>query len=144
MTAESISSDGLDEVRVTAQRSHFYTVNVARCFCSQQDAFNAFTYFSTPGGSYAQNGSRKIVLPGGNPILQTVDPDAMTITNTTLPGHFFGGQVQISNRVTGVNIIGSGIGPNAEINQIFGPENFTALAIGAFYYLNPGMGAGSL
>lgn len=71
----------------------------------------------------------------------------MTITNTTLPGHFFDGQVQISfdtsNGVTGVNIVGSRIGPNAEINQIFGPEIFAVLAMEAFYYLNPAMSAGS-
>jgi hypothetical protein len=130
---------------------HYYTVNVPLCFCSQADAFNAFRNFSAPGAPYAQDGPHKVVLPGftsGNPIKQTVDPNAMTITNETLPGHFFGGQVVISfsteNSVTSVNIVGSGIGPNAEINQILGPEIFTGLAMGAFYYLNPGMSGGSL
>jgi hypothetical protein len=130
---------------------HYYTVNVPLCFCSQADAFNAFRNFSAPGAPYAQDGTHKVVLPGftsGNPIKQTVDPNAMTITNETLPGHLFGGQVVISfsteNSVTSVNIVGSGIGPNAELNQILGPEIFTGLAMGAFYYLNPGMSGGSL
>jgi len=144
----SPSSDGLAAIVVTAQGAHYYTVDMSLCFCSQMDAFNAMRNFSAPGAPYAQNGTHYLVLAGNNPILQTVDPNAMTITNVTQPGHFFGGQVQIgfstSNGVTSVNIVGSGIGPNSEINQIFGPEIFTGLATAAFYYLNPGLNAGSL
>jgi hypothetical protein len=147
----SPSADGLDPVVVTAQSGHYYTVNVALCFCSQSDAFNAMRYFSAPGAPYAQDGRHVVPLPGAtspNPILQTVDPDAMTITNETLDGHFFGGQVQMSfsssNGVTSVNIVGSGFGPNAGLNQFFGPEIFTGLGMAAFYYLNPGVSGGSL
>jgi hypothetical protein len=147
----SPSSDGLAPIVVTAQGAHYYTVDMALCFCSQMDAFNAMRNFSAPGAPYARNGTHYIPLEGlrsPNPILQTVDPDAMTITNVTQDGHFFGGQVQISfsssNGVTSVNIVGQGIGPNSELNQIFGPQIFTGLATAAFYYLNPGLGAGSL
>jgi hypothetical protein len=147
--ADPCASGGcLDPITVTAQYAHYYTVDTPLCFCSQADAFNAMRNFSAPGAPYAQNGTHYLVLAGNNPILQTVDPDAMTITNVTQPGHIFGGQVQIgfstSNGVTSVNIVGSGIGPNSELNQILGPEIFTALSMAAFYYLNPGMSNGSL
>jgi hypothetical protein len=56
----------------------------------------------------------------------------MTITNTALPGHVFGGTVTISVYGSGGNayayIVGSGSGPNAQLNQFVGPEVFTMLA----------------
>jgi hypothetical protein len=85
------------------------------------------------------------MLMGGNPIRQTVDPATMTITNVTLPGHVFGGQVQIlitnSNGVSGVQIQGSGAGPNAALNQFAGPIIFEILALGAYANLNPQIGS---
>jgi hypothetical protein len=142
----SPSSDGLDPVVVTAQSAHFYSMSAPLCDdCSATDAFNAMRNFSAPGAPYAQNGTHRADLLGltsPNPILQTVDPDAMTITNQTLPGHVFGGSVVISivstNGVQSVDIVGSGVGPNSEWNQIFGPEIFQALAFGAYLSLHPG------
>jgi hypothetical protein len=81
------------------------------------------------------------VLTGNNPIRQTVDPNTLTITNETLPGHIFGGQVTISiindSGAVGAQIVGSGIGPNAELNQIMGPAIFTALGFAVSQTLNP-------
>jgi hypothetical protein len=52
----------------------------------------------------------------------------MTITNLALPGHVFGGSVTISittsNSVVSADIVGTGIGPNAELNQVLGPQIF--------------------
>jgi hypothetical protein len=139
------AGDGLDEIVVTAQGAHSYSLNVPVCFCSQLDAFNAFRNFSAPGAPYAQDGRHVVYLPGltsENPILQTVDPAAQTITNQTLPGHFFGGTVDISfgtadDGQTSVYINGYGIGPHSELNQIFGPAIFLGLAIAAGNSLNP-------
>lgn len=138
-------SDGLYEIVVTAQGAHSYSLDVPVCFCSQLDAFNAFRNFSAPGSPYAQDGRHVVYLPGltsENPILQTVDPNALTITNQTLPGHFFGGTVDISfgttdGGLTSVYIDGYGIGPHSELNQIFGPVIFLRLAIAAGNSLNP-------
>jgi len=64
----------------------------------------------------------------------------MTITNVTLPGHIFGGSVTITitttNGVVGADIVGTGVGPNAELNQLLGPEIFRALGATAEFVLN--------
>jgi hypothetical protein len=53
----------------------------------------------------------------------------------TLPGHLFGGSVNISivdkNGVVGAQIIGTGLGPNPILNQIMGPMIFEGLGFGA-------------
>jgi RHS repeat-associated protein len=136
------SQDGLQEVVVCGNCGyHDYLVSFPLCVCSAAVGFNTFRSFSAPGAPYAQDGPHNVMLAGHNPILQIVDPNAMTITNIALDGHEFGGKVAISfstsNGVTNVNIAGNGYGPHAELDQIFGPQIFTGLAIAAFLYLNP-------
>jgi RHS repeat-associated protein len=141
----SPSSDGLDPIVVTAQSAHFYAVNVMLCDdCSVMEGFNAMRNFSAPGAPYAQDGTHRVVLPGlesPNPILQSVDPKSMTITNQTLPGHAFGGTVVISvgssDGVVSVDIVGAGVGPRAEWNQVLGPIIFSGLAYAAYLNLHP-------
>ena len=102
---------------------HNYDIWIPLCSlnCSEADAFNAMRNFSAPGAPPAINGSRNLVLPGfpgakGNPINQTVDPCAKTITNVALPGHQFGGSVTISIQSRGsdigARIVGTGTGPS--------------------------------
>lgn len=67
--------------------SHHYDLSVPLCLgCAPQDAFDVVRSFSASGAGYAQNGTHEVILTGNNPILQTVNPYALTITNTTLPG----------------------------------------------------------
>jgi len=122
--------------------SHYYSIWVPLCaFCSQTDAFNAMRSFSAPGAPYAVDGTHDLVLTGGNPIRQTVDSCHKTITNQTLPGHMFGGQVVITitgnNGAVGAQVVGSGVGPETTLNQILGPVIFTGLGFGASQTLNP-------
>jgi len=60
---------------------------------------------------------------------QTVDSCHKTITNQTLSGHMFGGQVVIpitgNNGAVGAQVVGSGGGPDTTLNQILGPVIFT-------------------
>ena len=113
--------------------NHDYSIWVPLCSggCTTNDGLNAMRNFSAPGAPWAQNGSRNLVLTGNNPINQTVDECNKTITNTTLPGHTFGGSVTISilqkNGVVGAQIVGTGVGPNAVSNQILGPLIFEYL-----------------
>jgi hypothetical protein len=46
-----------------------------------------------------------------------------------------------SNGVSGVQIKGSGAGPNAALNQFAGPIIFEILALGAYANLNPQIGS---
>lgn len=141
---EATAPQNGDTVVTAAAAPHYYSVNVLLCMCSPNQAFDMMRSFSAPGAPYAEDGTHKVILAGGNPIRQTVDPRSRTITNVTLPGHFFGGQVQISvtyrNGVSSASIVGSGIGPHAELNQIFGPQIYRALAVGAFFALNSDVG----
>lgn len=124
---------------------HPYSISVPLCSeCSLTDAFNAMRNFSAPGAPYARDGTRDLLLPGSNPIRQTVDPCNRTITNATLPGHRFGGAVTISivrrNGVVSAQIVGAGVGPNPIQNQIFGPMIFEGLGFAAYLNLNPNVG----
>ena len=72
------------------QTPHHYEFSVPLCIgCSPSEALDALRYFSAPGAPYAQNGTHDVILYGNNPIRQIVDPETLTITNTTLPGHTF-------------------------------------------------------
>jgi uncharacterized protein RhaS with RHS repeats len=125
--------------------SHSYSVSIPLCSgCTLADGFNAMRNFSAPFAPYAADGTHNVDLPGGNPITQTVDPSKCTITNTTRPGHVFGGQVVITvvqnNGVVSANVVGTGYGPNATLNQWVGPPIFAALGFGAYLTLNPQTG----
>jgi uncharacterized protein RhaS with RHS repeats len=117
--------------------NHDYSLWIPLCYggCTTTDGLNAMRNFSAPGAPRAQNGSRNLMLAGGNPINQTVDPCKNTITNKTLPGHTFGGAVTISilqkDGVVGAQVVGAGVGPNAITNQIMGPVIFEYLGIRA-------------
>ncbi|HEY2010592.1 MAG TPA: FG-GAP-like repeat-containing protein [Rhizomicrobium sp.] len=130
--------------------SHHYDFSVPLCLgCSTQQAFDVVRSFSAPGAGYAQNGTHKVTLAGNNghnQIIQTVDPDALTITNTTLPGHvFYPGTVQLSVTqdqagVVSLHVVGQGTGAYSTDNQIFGPAIFSALGLAAYGALNPDLG----
>jgi hypothetical protein len=101
--------------------------------------------FSAPGAPYAQDGPpRYLMVTGDNPIIQYVDPNAMTITNVAQAGHFFGGTVQLSIVQSGPavyeNIQGNGPGIHSTINQCFGPTTFFGLGMATYFYLNPQVG----
>jgi hypothetical protein len=124
---------------------HYYGVFVPLCSgCTAADGFNAMRNFSAPGAPYAQDETHDLVLPGNNPIRQTVDRCKNTITNTTLPGHIFGGQVVINivenNGFVGAQIVGSGDGPNAALNQVLGPLIFNFLGLQAGFSLSRAYG----
>ena len=76
-----------------------------------------------------------------------VDPNALTITSTTLPGHvFYPGTVQLpvvqgQTGAVSLHIVGSGTGPHPEVNQIGGPTIFFSLSMLAYGALNPNLGA---
>lgn len=138
-----------DPLGLQSVGSHYYSIWMPLCVgCTKADGLNAMRNFSAPGAPYAVDGTHDLMLWGRNPIHQTVDPCHYTITNQTLPGHFFGGQVSIAiteqNGVIGAQVTGSGIGPHSEDNQIFGPVIFEGLGNAAYFYLNPGMSGGSL
>jgi hypothetical protein len=88
-----------------------------------------------------------VILAGNNPILQTVDPNALTTTNTTLLGHVFHpGTVTLSIvqdqlGIVSEHIVGNGTGPYAIDNQILGPALFFGLGMGAYAVLNPDIGS---
>jgi len=127
--------------------SHHYDFTLPLCFgCAPRDAFDVVRLFSAPGDGYAQDGTHVVTLTGNNPILQTVDPKALTILNTTLPGHVFHwGTVKLSilqDKAGSVSlrIVGNGLSAYSDVNQIFGPAIFFGLGMGAFQALNPNYG----
>lgn len=121
-----------------SQQSHHYEVDMPLGMCvSPREGFDVMRNFSAPGIFHAQDGTHEVELAGGNWIQQTVDPVAMTIRNVAIPGrHVFGGYVNISmgqrNGVTFAHIEGGGSGPNAGLNQFFGPKIFDAIGTAAF------------
>ena len=121
---------------------HYYSLWIPLCSggCTTTDGLNAMRNFSAPGAPQAQNGSRNLMLAGGNPINQTVDACKSTITNKTLPGHTFGGSVTISilqkDGVVGAQVVGTGVGPNPITNQIAGTMIFEYLGFRARMSLN--------
>jgi hypothetical protein len=146
-------SDTNGEITLAAydQGSHYYNFSIPLCLgCSPRTAFDVVRAFSAPGAGYAQNGTHKVILTGNNPISQTVDPDTLTITNTTLPGHvFYPGTVKLSvgqdqGGVVSLNVVGQGTGPYATDNQIFGPAIFFSLGIAAYDVLNPNNGVNTM
>ena len=78
---------------------------------SATDAFNVGRMFSAPLAPYAQTGTNQVnlasvssgvaaltglsFLSSPNPIIQTVDPNNLTITNVAIAPHVFTGSVQI-------------------------------------------------
>jgi hypothetical protein len=99
--------------------------------CSAPQAFDAMKApdTSAPGAPAAQEGpTSRIDLPGitsPNPISQMVNTPAMTIVNTTLPGHtFYPGivTIQVAPMGTGstIDITGVGNGPNPVWNDFVG------------------------
>lgn len=134
-----------DPYGFSGEGDHYYRIWVPLCtFCTRADGFEAMRNFSAPGAPYAVDGTHDLNLTGNNPIRQTVDSCNYKITNKTLPGHMFGGQVEISitemNGAVGAEVVGSGYGPNAFWNQLFGPPIFEGLGFGAYLRLNPRVG----
>jgi RHS repeat-associated protein len=117
--------------------AHYYNFSMPLCSCSPREAFEAIRNYSAPGAGYAKEGTHQVSLSGFNPILQTVDVNAMTITNVTQPGHsFHEGIVQLTVVTSpmgqvSVNILGAGIGTNSTMNQYLGPALFFGLASAA-------------
>jgi len=110
--------------------------------CSEDEVYAAWRGYSAPGAPYAENGNHRVVLTGGNPILQTVVPQARLIVNQTLPGHVFHPGAIIIHVVTehgvvGARIIGFGTGPGRFINQYGGPLIFGVLASEVRARVNP-------
>jgi hypothetical protein len=88
-----------------------------------------------PFAPQAVNGfTPQILLFGNNPISQMVDPDSMTIINTTLPGHaFYRGTVTIHvspavNNTSDITITGVGTGQEPLVNDIVGLAFFGSVA----------------
>jgi RHS repeat-associated protein len=141
--------DYTDPLGLDSVASHYYSTFIPLCSgnCTPQQAFEAMRHFSAPGAPYAAAGTHDVMLWGRNPIRQTVDPCHLTITNVTLPGHVFGGQVQITitseNGTIGAEVVGSGSGPKAALNQEVGPAIFQAMGYGAYMWLNPSGAPGS-
>ena len=107
-------------------RPHRYKQEVTTT-CSADEAFELIRGAgnSAPGAPYARAGTHLITLTGNNPITQTVDVVARTITNVTNVGHIFHpGQVRIT--VTGdgdyssVTVEGFGIGGLPTLNNLLG------------------------
>ncbi len=131
----------------TRQESHHYELSVPLCLgCSPTEVFDRVRSFTAPGAGYAPNGTRDVTLTGNNPIRQTVDRAALTITNTTLPGHVFHpGTVRLSvvpdsTGVVSLHVAGSGNGRYSMVNQIVGPIIFFGKDLEAFGALNPELG----
>src|SRR6185312_7989762 len=132
------------------QSGHHYSIKTST-FCSASDTFNSLKApdVSAPGAPAAQEGTHELNLTGGNPILQTVNTPAMTIVNTTLPGHvFYPGTVTISVTPAPdgsvIQITGTGTGADPLFNDIVGNlffggtaaliQNGCALEAGAPYF----------
>lgn len=105
-------------------------------FCSADGLFAQFSKpgNSAPGAPAAQPGTTPdIVLTGGNPITQIVNPGARTITNVTQEGHrYHSGTVEIRITPTwygsAVSIEGRGTTSRYWENSILGKALFTALS----------------
>ena len=114
---------------------HRYNITVVTQ-CSADSAFGAVRAAgnSAPMAPYAQSGTHDVVLLGGNPITQTVDTSARTITNVTGRDHmFYPGTVEIGVRDLGdgyssINIRGRGTGADPTFNVIFGSAFFGGMA----------------
>jgi hypothetical protein len=129
------------------QGSHHYELSIPLCLgCSPTQAFDRVRSFAALGAGYAPNGTRDVTLTGNNPIRQTVDPEALTITNTTLPGHVFHpGTVRLAvvpdhAGVVSLHVAGSGTGRYPLVNEIVGPIIFFGKGMEAFGVLNPDLG----
>src|SRR3546814_4769472 len=104
--------------------------------CSADELFDQFSKpgNSAPGAPAATPGTTPdVILTGGNPITQVVDPGARTITNITQGGHrYHSGTVEISITPTwygsAVSIEGRGTGPHYLENRLLGAALFSALA----------------
>lgn len=124
----------VEAVVVTATRlrrkPHRYVLRFPNA-CSADEAFSAMkgAGMSAPGAPPAVEGSRPVVLTGGNPINQFVDSNTRTILNTTLPGHRYHEgtvRIEVGPRSYGsmLNITGAGTGPNRVENVIAGVAYF--------------------
>ncbi|MET3109582.1 hypothetical protein AAKU58_004439 [Oxalobacteraceae bacterium GrIS 1.18] len=125
---------------------------------SATDAFNVGRMFSAPLAPYAQTGTNQVnlasvssgvaaltglsFLSSPNPIIQTVDPNNLTITNVAIAPHVFTGSVQMtfttdSNGKAWENFSATGFGPNAALNQVMGPILFYSFGILTSMFSSP-------
>ena len=127
---------------------HHYDFFVGGCRtgeagCSANAVFESWRHQSAPGAPYAEAGTHDVMLTGGNPIRQTVDPASRTIVNQTRPGHrYHDGTVTIRittrDNMIGARIVGHGVnGRNAIENQILGPILFRWLGMLVYRSLHP-------
>lgn len=111
---------------------HRFELDLPSCLasdCTEDEVFAAWRDYSAPGAPRAVDGTRRVMLWGRNPILQTVDPRTRTITNRTVPGHaFHPGTVTIRTRtrngVVGAQVVGEGDGGSRWQNYLVGPTLF--------------------
>ena len=132
----------VDPSGLCAQKnSHTYKISIWAP-CDAHVAFGEFTnpWMSAPGApQITQAGpSPTITLWGNNPISQNINPNALTITNTTLPGHqFYPGQViiNVTPALIGsvITITGTGSGRNPIYNDAVGYGYFGLAAALAAY-----------
>jgi hypothetical protein len=116
---------------------HEYKIEI-NTMCSASQAFDRLRLpgMSAPGAPYAAAGTTdRVVLTGGNPISQFVDPVGMVIVNTTLEGHaLHSGRVRIGvqsrplNR-SAISIIGTGSNKSPALNNLLGIGFFGSVAL---------------
>ncbi len=118
-----------------ALEHHYEITRYAMCPASETFAMFKLPGMSAPGAPAAREGfASRIILFGNNPISQSVNSSTMSITNTTLPGHYFyNGTVRIrvvavSANVSGIHIVGEGSGPRPLQNDVAGIGFFGAVA----------------
>jgi hypothetical protein len=114
---------------------HQYNAVSTLTLCTTSQSMQALMspWMSAPGAPQAQEGlDRPVTLLFGNPILQTVNINAATISNVALPNHIFQGQVttQVSAAYGGSQITTYGTGV-AGVNIAIGALN---TAIGHLYF----------
>ena len=135
--SSGVHAGGRDGQKPQKDPFHYRVQDFA--FCSADELFVQFRKAgnSAPGAPYAQEGTTpEVILEGGNPITQSVDVGARTITNVTQEGHdFHSGSVVISVAPTwygsAVTIEGRGTNRSAfnyVENRIGGSLIFSGLA----------------
>jgi hypothetical protein len=132
-----ITSNVSSNAGTTTQHPHYYRVSDV-AFCSPSELFATFREAggSAPGAPYAREGiTRDIILLDGNPIMQTVNPNTLTIVNQTQAGHrYHNGQVtiRITESVFGSRYTITGTGNNsswymARENEVGGTALFAGI-----------------
>lgn len=113
---------------------HVYvdTNRVGDSSCDADEAWQGLLQNAAPGQQSAAETGMIIDVPGLGPVIQTVNWEMMTVTNTTMPGHLLHPGV-VSRQIIAlggdiyVETVGWGTGPFGTVNSLLANDLWTAM-----------------